>query len=216
MGQLERPDVDEIIGLSPAIAIDQKALSHNPRSTVGTLTEIYDYLRVLFARLGKVYCPQCGSAIKKLSVEEMVDIIISEAKKQKEKVVNIFSPVVRGRKGEYYQLLYNFLNLGFSEARIDGKLMSLHDKIILSRYKNHSLEILIDKVMINDESCLFEAVESALRYSEGLVLAIIGEEIASSQNSSSKTKVLDGKNLENELYFLVLGLALRIILLFQK
>ncbi len=199
LGQLERPDVDEIIGLSPAIAIDQKALSHNPRSTVGTLTEIYDYLRVLFARLGKVYCPQCGSAIKKLSVEEMVDIIISEAKKQKEKVVNIFSPVVRGRKGEYYQLLYNFLNLGFSEARIDGKLMSLHDKIILSRYKNHSLEILIDKVMINDESRLFEAVESALRYSEGLVLAIIGEEIASSQNSSSKTKVLDGKNLENEL-----------------
>ncbi len=99
----------------------------------------------------------------------MVDIIISEAKKQKEKVVNIFSPVVRGRKGEYYQLLYNFLNLGFSEARIDGKLMSLHDKIILSRYKNHSLEILIDKVMINDESRLFEAVESALRYSEGLV-----------------------------------------------
>ncbi len=199
LGQLERPDVDEIIGLSPAIAIDQKALSHNPRSTVGTLTEIYDYLRVLFARLGKVYCPQCGSAIKKLSVEEMVDIIISEAKKQKEKVVNIFSPVVRGRKGEYYQLLYNFLNLGFSEARIDGKLMSLHDKIILSRYKNHSLEILIDKVMINDESRLFEAVESALRYSEGLVLAIIGEDAASSQNSSSKTKVVDGKNSEKEL-----------------
>ncbi len=175
LGQLERPDVEEIIGLSPAIAIDQKALSHNPRSTVGTLTEIYDYLRVLFARLGEVFCPLCGSRIKKLSPEEMVDIIEEQAKENKEKIVSIFSPVVRGRKGEYYQLLYNFLNLGFSEARIDGKLYSLHNRVELARYKNHTIEILIDKVMINDRSRLFEAVESALLYSEGLVLAVLGE-----------------------------------------
>ncbi|KKQ23418.1 excinuclease ABC subunit A [Candidatus Wolfebacteria bacterium RIFCSPLOWO2_01_FULL_38_11] len=171
LGQMDRPDVDEIIGLSPAIAIDQKALSHNPRSIVGTLTEIYDYLRVLYARLGEVYCPKCGSKIKKLSLEEMVDIVVAKAKSLKEETVVIFAPVVRGRKGEYYQLLYDFLSLGFREARIDGKIHSLHEKIELSRYKPHDIEIVIDEVMIKDESRLFEAVESALNHSKGLMLA---------------------------------------------
>ncbi|MFN3301603.1 MAG: excinuclease ABC subunit UvrA [Patescibacteria group bacterium] len=176
LGQMERPDVEEVIGLSPAIAIDQKALSHNPRSTVGTLTEIYDYLRVLFARLGEVYCPNDGTRIEKLSLEEMVDIIIERAKKEKENKVLILSPVVRGRKGEYYQLLYDFLSLGYSEARIDGKFYSLHDRIILSRYKIHNIDIIIDKLMVSEESRLFEAVESALNYSKGLVTVIIGKD----------------------------------------
>ncbi len=176
LGQMERPDVDEIIGLSPAIAIDQRALSHNPRSIVGTLTEIYDYLRVLYARLGEVYCPQCNGKIEKLSVDEMVDIISDKAKELNQNTTTILSPVVRGRKGEYYQLLYNFLALGFSEARIDGEIMSLREKIELSRYKAHNIEIIIDRVMMKDESRLFEAIETALEHSKGLITALFEKE----------------------------------------
>ena len=175
LGQMDRPDVDEITGLSPAIAIDQRALSHNPRSTVGTLTEIYDYLRVLYARLGEVFCPIDGMRIHKLSPEEMVNIIIEKAKELKEQTVTILSPMVRGRKGEYYQLLYDMLALGFGEARIDGEMKNLHEKIDLSRYKAHTIEIVIDRVMIKDQTRLFEAVESALRQSKGLVTAVFKE-----------------------------------------
>ncbi len=175
LGQMERADVDEINGLSPAIAIDQKALSHNPRSTVGTLTEIYDYLRVLYARLGEVYCPQCDLKIEKLTTDEMLDIVIGQAEELDEKIVTIFSPVVRERKGEYYQLLYDFLNLGFDQARVDGALVSLHERINLARYKKHNIEIMIDRVMISDVSRLNEAIESALHHSKGLVLAVFKE-----------------------------------------
>lgn len=175
LGQMDRPDVDDISGLSPAIAIDQKAHGHNPRSIVATLTEIYDYLRVLFARIGKVYCPICGDQIKKLTVQEMVDIISDNAQKEKEQIVMILSPVVRGRKGEYYQLLYDFLQKGFSEARIDGKFYSLRERIILSRYKNHDIDIVIDKILSKDLSRLNEAVEIAIDYSDGLVKAVFGE-----------------------------------------
>jgi len=175
LGQMERADIDDILGLSPAIAINQKALSHNPRSTVGTLTEIYDYLRVLFARLGEVYCPNDDTKIEKLSVEEMVNIIQEKAKESKNEIITILSPVVLGRKGEYYQLLYNYLNLGFSQARIDGDVYSLHDKIDLPRYKVHDIEIIIDRAMVSDETRLFEAVESALDHSKGLVTVVLGE-----------------------------------------
>lgn len=176
LGQMERADVDEIIGLSPAIAIGQKALSHNPRSIVGTLTEIYDYLRVLYARLGEVYCPTDGTKIEKLSPEEIVDIIIGMGADYKEKFVTILSPVVRGRKGEYYQMLYDFLNEGFDQARVDGKLVSLHDRVELSRYKVHNIDIVIDRVMISDETRLFEAVENALEHSKGLASIIFRED----------------------------------------
>ncbi len=175
LGQMEKADVDEIIGLSPAIAITQKALSHNPRSTVGTLTEIYDYLRVLFARLGEVYCPNDGTKIEKLSVEEMIDIILSKGKALKVPEVSILAPVVRGRKGEYYQLLYDFLSLGFSEAIIDEKLHSLHERIILPRYKTHNIEIIIDRVPLKDETRLFEAVENGLEYGKGLIKVILSK-----------------------------------------
>ena len=175
LGQMDRPDVDEITGLSPAIAIDQRALSHNPRSTVGTLTEIYDYLRILYARLGEVFCPIDGVRIHKLSPEEMVNIIMDKAKELKERMVTILSPAVRGRKGEYYQLLYDVLALGFGEARIDGEMKNLHEKIVLSRYKAHTIEIVIDRVMIKDQTRLFEAVENALRQSKGLVTAVFKE-----------------------------------------
>jgi excinuclease ABC subunit A len=176
LGQMERADVDEIIGLSPAIAINQKALSHNPRSTVGTLTEIYDYLRVLFSRLGEVYCPNDGSRIKKLAIDEIIEIIKNTAKEHGHEYLTVFAPVVRGRKGEYYQLLYDFLNLGFTRARIDSEFKDLHEKIVLSRYKQHTIEILIDKVLLTDEPRIFEAVETALNHSQGLVNILFDEQ----------------------------------------
>src|SRR3989344_2057666 len=181
LGQMEKPDVDEITGLSPAIAIDQKAHSRNPRSTVATLTEIYDYLRVLYARIGKPHCPECKRVIKKMSPEEMVNAIIdrsrvsakggsaSGGKGQVSNVVTILAPIVRGRKGEYFQLLQDLFSQGFNEARIDGKLQSLHDKVDLKRYGMHTIEVVIDKVMPSDKSRLFEAVETALNKGQGLI-----------------------------------------------
>ncbi|MDO8602151.1 MAG: ATP-binding cassette domain-containing protein [bacterium] len=169
LGQMEKPDVDEITGLSPAIAIDQKAHSRNPRSTVATLTEIYDYLRILYARIGKPYCPTCGRLIKKMSPEEMVDSIQAESSKLQAKSCTILAPVVRGRKGEYFQLIQDLFRDGFSEARIDGVLTSLHDKVDLKRYGMHTIEVVIDKVMISDKTRLFEAVETALHKGDGLL-----------------------------------------------
>ncbi|MFZ4648886.1 MAG: excinuclease ABC subunit UvrA [Patescibacteria group bacterium] len=171
LGQKKPAEVDEIIGLAPAISIDQKALSHNPRSTVGTLTEIHDYLRILYARVGEVFCPECGLKIEKLSLEEMIDIILTRGRDLKKEYVIIMSPVIRGRKGESYQLLYDYLNLGYAEARIDGEMHSLRDQIKLSAQKKHDIEIVIDKIMLSDESRLFEAVENAIIYSKGLVIA---------------------------------------------
>ncbi len=175
LGQMKRADVDEILGLSPAIAIDQKALSHNPRSTVGTLTDVYDYLRVLFARLGEVFCPICGGRIKKMALDEMIDVIVDKAKKDKSSVITILSPVVMGRKGEYYQMFYDFLDAGFSQARIDGKMHSLHERLILSRYKPHDIDLVIDKVMPSEEGRLSEAVEVALSRSKGLVTVTLSD-----------------------------------------
>jgi len=171
LGQKKPADVDEIIGLAPAISIDQKALSHNPRSTVGTLTDIYDYLRVLYARVGGVYCPLCGTKIEKLTVEEMVDIIINRGQELKEEYVTILSPIVRDRKGEYYQILYNYLSLGYSESRIDGKIHSLREQVKLAPKQKHDIEIVIDKILLSDQTRLFEAVENALDYSKGLIIA---------------------------------------------
>lgn len=171
LGQADRPDVDDIEGLSPAIAINQKAHGKNPRSTVATLTEIYDYLRVLYARAGKVYCPLCGDLIEKLSAEEITDFIVKRALKERAGFVTIFSPIVRGRKGEYYQELYDFLGKGYEKARIDGKVRSLHQRVSLDRNKKHDIDILVDKVDPRDRSRLAEAVEHALDYSKGLITA---------------------------------------------
>ncbi|PWB38326.1 MAG: excinuclease ABC subunit A [Parcubacteria group bacterium] len=175
LGQMKPADVDEIIGLAPSISIDQKSMSHNPRSTVGTLTEIYDYMRVLFARMGEVFCPVCGDKIEKLTPDEMVDIVTAKAGELKAKFVTILSPLVRGRKGEYYQLLYDYLSLGYGQVRVDGKFHSLHDKINLARYSKHDIDLVVDKVLITDKSRLFEAVENALGYSQGLMTAFFGE-----------------------------------------
>lgn len=175
LGQMEKPDVDEITGLSPAIAIDQKAHSHNPRSTVATLTEIYDYLRVLFARAGVAYCPTCGRAIRKMAPEEIVDTIRDEAAKRKVDHVTIMASMVRGRKGEYFQLLQDLFRDGFGEVRIDGKLTSLHEKVELKRYGAHTIDLIVDKVMPSDKTRLFEAVETALAKGKGLISVTFGE-----------------------------------------
>jgi len=171
LGQKKAADVDEIIGLAPSISIDQKALSHNPRSTVGTLTDIYDYLRVLYARVGEVFCPLCGTKIEKLSTEEMVDIIINRGQEAGEEYVIILSPIVRDRKGEYYQILYNYLSLGYGESRIDGVVYSLREPVKLNPKQKHNIDIVIDKILLSDQTRLFEAVENALDYSKGLVIA---------------------------------------------
>ena len=171
LGQKKPAEVDEIIGLAPAISIDQKALSHNPRSTVGTLTEIHDYLRILYARVGEVFCPHCGTKIEKLSLEEMIDIILTRGREAKKEYVTIISPVVRDRKGEYYQLIYDYIHLGYFEARIDGVKHPLRSKIKLSANQKHSIDVVIDKVMLSDETRLFEAVENSINYSKGLVIA---------------------------------------------
>ncbi len=194
--QMQKPDVDEIVGLSPAISIDQKSRSNNPRSTVATITEIYDYLRVLYARIGRPHCLVCGDEIKKLSNDEIKNFILEkitdvsrlnlDTKKLREtkgKVIplpiylELFAPIVRGRKGEYYQLLYDMLGKGYTEAIIDGKRQSLRERIELSKNKRHDISILVDSINVNDfvvekrnaEERLSESLEQALNETGGLV-----------------------------------------------
>ena len=178
LGQMEKPDVDYIEGLSPAISIDQKAASHNPRSTVGTVTEIQDYLRLLFARIGVPHCAQCGREIAKLSLEEIVEQVLKigtpfdkEGKKRVE--IEILSPIVRDRKGEYTQLLLEMFKRGFSRAYVNGKKIALDPKteIKLERYKKHQIDIIIDELEISADnlSRIFEDLEKALKLSRGLV-----------------------------------------------
>lgn len=170
LGQMDKPDVDYIEGLSPAISIDQKASSHNPRSTVGTVTEIQDYLRLLYAKIGIPHCPQCGREISKLSVDEIVDRVmdIGEGKE-----IEILAPVVRGRKGEYSTLLLDMYRSGFSKAYINGKKYELDPKLKLdlARYKKHNIDVVVDSVAIKagNISRIFEDVEKALKLSQGLV-----------------------------------------------
>ncbi len=181
LGRLDKPDVDEIEGLSPAISIDQKHHSANPRSTVATVTEIYDYLRVLFARMGKPFCPLCGGEIHRMTSSEIIEAIIELAKAEKEvKELVVMAPVVRGRKGEYYQLLYDFLGHGFTEARIDGEFRSLRERVEMARYKQHTIEIVVDRIPAqtdfkdaDNRLRLSEAVESALKHGHDAVSVLL-------------------------------------------
>ncbi len=193
LGGMQKPDVDEIEGLSPAISIDQKAHSANPRSTVATITEIYDYLRVLFARVGRPHCPECGTKIEKMTVDEMKDQILKKLKidKIKKGELILLSPVVRGRKGEYYQMLYDTYNSGFMEVRVDGKMYSLKERIILSKNNKHTIEIVIDKIPLEalGDQRLSEAIAKAVDLSNGLCTAIFGdkhEQIFSTEYSCPK------------------------------
>ncbi len=177
LGGMQKPDVDEIEGLSPAISIDQKAHSANPRSTVATITEIYDYLRVLYARIGRPFCPLCNTEIRKLTVDEMLEKIHvnvgqHEATKKTGAEIMILAPVVRGRKGEYYQMLYDFYNSGYTEVRIDGKIKSLRERVTLSKNFKHTIEVVVDRLALaaiaTEGQRLNEAVENAVQLSNGL------------------------------------------------
>ncbi len=173
--QMEKPDVDYIEGLSPAIAIEQKAPPRNPRSTVGTVTEIYDYLRILFASIGKVYCYRCGRRIEKQSAEQIVDQILSFPEGTK---LQILAPVVRGRKGEYQKLLEEIRRQGFVRVRIDGEIYDLDEEIRLEKYKRHDIDVVVDRVKVSpgERTRITEGVELALKIAEGLVKIILKEE----------------------------------------
>ena len=202
LGQMDKPDVDYIEGLSPAISIDQKSVSRNPRSTVGTITEIHDYLRLLYAKIGIPHCPICGREITTLSIDEIVDRIleIGEGKK-----VAIVSPVVRQRKGEYSTLLENMFKSGYSKARVNGKMIKLSDwkDVKLERYKKHSIDIFIDEIEISDKnmSRMFEAVERALKLSQGIVKSVSGKkEMTFNQNFSCPEHEIEFPELEPRLF----------------
>ena len=183
LGQMEKPKVDYIEGLSPAISIDQKTTSKNPRSTVGTVTEIYDYLRLLYARVGIPHCPVCGREISRQSVDTIVDRIMELEAGTK---IQVLSPIVSGRKGEYVKELDNVRRSGFVRVRIDGITYDLSEQIKLEKNKKHNIEVIVDRLVIKDEikSRLSDSVETAANLSKGLIIidVIGGEELMFSQN----------------------------------
>jgi excinuclease ABC subunit A len=175
LDQLEKPDVDLIEGLSPAISIEQKSTSHNPRSTVGTVTEIYDYLRLLYSRLGTPYCYNCGKPVAKQTTDQIIDSIISN---QKDKKIIILAPVVRGRKGHYRELFEEILSDGFLRVRVDNEVLEISKGLQADRYKIHNIEILVDRIKVSSDSRsrLIESVEVALNYGNGNVIINDGKE----------------------------------------
>ncbi|MDK0710054.1 excinuclease ABC subunit UvrA [Clostridium perfringens] len=177
LGQMDKPDVESIEGLSPAISIDQKTTSRNPRSTVGTVTEIYDYLRLLYARVGVPHCPKCGKEITQQSVDQIVDQIMELKERSK---IMILAPIIRGRKGTHEKVLENIKKQGFVRARIDGEIYDLtEDEIKLEKNIKHNIEAVVDRIIVKDgiEGRLTDSIETSLKMAEGLVLVnIIGEE----------------------------------------
>ncbi len=185
LGLMEKPDVDQIEGLSPAVSIDQKGVSHNPRSTVGTVTEIYDYLRLLYARIGVPHCPVCGSEVVAQSAQQIVDEVQSLAADQPEDHgvrVQILAPVIRGRKGQHEKVLEDIRKAGFQRVRVDGEVRDLDEDIEMDRYSNHSIEVVVDRLVIRNyadktsedsrsaETRLTDAIETALEMGDGLVI----------------------------------------------
>ena len=183
LGQMEKPDVDYIEGLSPAISIDQKTTSRNPRSTVGTVTEIHDYLRLMYARIGVPHCPKCGKPIQQQTVDQIVDQILALPERTK---LMILAPVVRGRKGEFVKLLEDMTKQGYVRARIDGELCELSDPPKLVKNKKHTVEIVIDRLVVRPDiqQRLTDSLETAMKLAEGLVVSSVidGEDTLFSQN----------------------------------
>ena len=178
LGQMEKPNVEYIEGLSPAISIDQKTTSRNPRSTVGTVTEIYDYLRLLFARVGDVHCPTCGKPISQMTIQEIVDKILEFPERTK---LQILSPIVRGQKGTHKKVIENIAKDGFVRIRVDGESYEVTDEIELNKNKKHNIEVVVDRIVVKDgiESRLADSIETAVKLSDGLVIAQVvdGEEV---------------------------------------
>ena len=176
LDQMERPDVDSVEGLSPSIAIEQKTTSRSPRSTVGTITEIYDYLRVVYSAIGTPHCPKCGKPITRQSTEQIVQNVMSLKPEDR---VMVLAPVVRGRKGEYKKEFERYTKEGYVRARVDGEMMSLDDPIPLDRRKNHTIEIVVDRLLMKNGVAqrLEQSIETALKLTDGLVtIAVVGGE----------------------------------------
>jgi excinuclease ABC subunit A len=168
LGQMEKPDVDFIEGLSPAISIDQKTAGHNPRSTVGTITEVYDYLRLLYARIGKPHCPRCGRPIARQTPDQIIDQVRALAEGTR---FQVLAPVVRARKGEYQTLLEDLAKKGFARAKVDGQVRELSEKIRLDRYYKHSIDVIVDRLVMKQglERRLADSIETALNLADGMV-----------------------------------------------
>ena len=183
LGQMDKPDVDDIEGLSPAVSIDQKSTTRNPRSTVGTVTEIYDYLRLLFARIGKPHCPKCGKLIAQQTVDQMVDTVLALPEGTK---IQVLGPLVRGRKGEYRQMIDDVRKQGFVRVRVDGQIYEVTDEIQLDRYKQHSIDVVVDRLIVKPEiqKRLGESLETSLKLGSGLAAVDVadGEELFFSEN----------------------------------
>ncbi len=175
LGLMEKPDVDFIDGLSPAISIEQKTSHRNPRSTVGTVTEIYDYFRLLFARIGVPYCPSCGDKIESMSVDQIVENLMTMPINTK---FQILSPVIRGQKGEHVEIFGKAEKNGFIRFRVDGENFTLEDLPKLEKSKKHSIDIVIDRIVMKDgiRSRLTDSVETALDISEGLMTVLTGND----------------------------------------
>ena len=183
LGQMNKPEVDSIEGLSPAISIDQKTTSHNPRSTVGTVTEIYDYLRLLYARIGHPHCPKCGKPITQQSVDQMVDQITALPERTK---LLILAQVVRGRKGEHKKVLEKIRRDGYVRVRVDGAVYDINDDIRMEKNKKHTIDVVIDRLVVREgmNTRLADSLETALKLGEGVVYVQIvgGEELMFSEN----------------------------------
>jgi len=183
LGQMDKPDVDLIEGLSPAISIDQKTTSKNPRSTVGTVTEIFDYLRLLYARIGIPHCPICGREIRQQTVDEIVDRILALPEGSR---IQLLAPIVRGRKGQYVKELEGARKSGYARARVDGSLYDLTETIELDKNKKHTIEIVVDRLVVKEDirSRLADSVETATALADGLLTVDVigGEELTFSRN----------------------------------
>ena len=202
LGQMEKPDVDQIDGLSPAISIDQKTTSHNPRSTVGTVTEIYDYLRLLYARIGVPHCPKCGKEIKKQTIDQIVDRVLELPERTK---IQLLAPVVRGRKGEHVKLLEDAKKSGYVRVRVDGIIYDLSEEIKLEKNKKHTIEIIVDRLVVKEgiQKRLTESIETVTALTEGLLVVDVNQgedELVFSQNFSCPDCGIDLMEIEPRLF----------------
>lgn len=202
LGQMEKPDVDQIDGLSPAISIDQKTTSHNPRSTVGTVTEIYDYLRLLYARIGVPHCPKCGKEIKKQTIDQIVDRVLELPERTK---LQLLAPVVRGRKGEHVKLLEDAKKSGYVRVRVDGIIYDLSEEIKLEKNKKHTIEIIVDRLVVKEgiQKRLTESIETVTALTGGLLVVDVNQgedELVFSQNFSCPDCGIDLMEIEPRLF----------------
>ena len=202
LGQMEKPDVDQIDGLSPAISIDQKTTSHNPRSTVGTVTEIYDYLRLLYARIGVPHCPKCGKEIKKQTIDQIVDRVLELPERTK---IQLLAPVVRGRKGEHVKLLEDAKKSGYVRVRVDGIIYDLSEEIKLEKNRKHTIEIIVDRLVVKEgiQKRLTESIETVTALTGGLLVVDVNQgedELVFSQNFSCPDCGIDLMEIEPRLF----------------